>query len=63
MNLVLIGATGYVGGFVLKEALDRGHTITAVSRHIEKLIPHPNQKAANCDIFNEDELAAIISGA
>ena len=37
MKIVLIGATGYVGSAILKEALDRGHHVTAVARHPEKL--------------------------
>ncbi|MBX9402182.1 NAD(P)-dependent oxidoreductase [Lysobacter sp. BMK333-48F3] len=32
MNLVLIGATGYVGRALLEEALQRGHQVTAVAR-------------------------------
>src|SRR5467141_4197222 len=37
MNVVLLGATGFVGSALLKEALDRGHVVTAIVRHLEKL--------------------------
>src|SRR5438067_2723128 len=30
VNIALLGATGFVGSALLKEALDRGHTVTAV---------------------------------
>ena len=36
-NLVLIGASGFVGSAILKEALDRGHKVTALVRHPEKI--------------------------
>jgi putative NADH-flavin reductase len=37
MKVALLGARGYVGSALLKEALDRGHTVTAIVRHPEKL--------------------------
>ena len=37
MKIALIGATGFVGSAILKEALNRGHQIKAVLRHPEKL--------------------------
>lgn len=36
-DIVLIGASGFVGSAILKEALDRGHKVTAVVRHPEKI--------------------------
>ena len=32
MKVVLLGATGFVGSALLKEALDRGHRVTAIVR-------------------------------
>ena len=37
MKIVLLGATGFVGSALLKEALDRGHIVTAIARHPETL--------------------------
>ena len=37
MRIVLLDATGFVGSALLKEALDRGHIVTAIVRHPEKL--------------------------
>ena len=37
MKVVLLGATGFVGSALLKEALDRGHTVTAIVRDPENL--------------------------
>jgi putative NADH-flavin reductase len=33
LNIVVYGATGKVGSHVVREALDRGHRVTAVSRN------------------------------
>jgi len=37
MKLVLIGASGFVGTQLLKEALRRGHEVTAIVRHPDKI--------------------------
>ena len=37
MRIVLLGATGFVGSALLVEALHRGHKVTAIARHPEKL--------------------------
>ena len=37
MRIVLLGATGFVGSALLVEALHRGHKVTAIVRHPEKL--------------------------
>ena len=61
MKTAVIGATGFVGSALLKEALDRGHEVTAIVRHPEKLQPHPSHDAVisafnpgwgNPDIYN-----------
>jgi putative NADH-flavin reductase len=37
MKVAPLGATGFVGSALLKEALDRGHIVTAIVPHPEKL--------------------------
>ncbi len=53
MKIALIGATGYVGSAILREALDRGHEVTAIARHPEKLIPHLKLHPRKADIYND----------
>lgn len=37
LNLVVFGATGRTGKEVVKQALEKGHHVTAVVRTLEKL--------------------------
>lgn len=62
MKIALIGATGFVGSAILKEALDRGHEVTAIVRHPEKLTPHPKLHAARGDVYNIEEVARLVAG-
>lgn len=62
MKIALIGATGFVGGVVLKEALDRGHQVTAVVRHPEKLKSQKDLTIVQGDVTDSDELAEILKG-
>lgn len=62
MKLALIGATGFVGSALLEEALNRGHQITALVRHPEKLPQHPALQALKLDVQDSAALATAIAG-
>lgn len=63
MKIALIGATGFVGSAVLKEALDRGHEVTAIARNTEKIsTPKSNLKTAETDVREVEKLAGILEG-
>jgi uncharacterized protein len=57
MKIAIIGASGNIGSRVMKEALSRGHEVTAISRNSSK-ITEKNSKLQliSCDIFNTSEL-------
>lgn len=61
-NVVLIGATGFVGSAVLNELLSRGHKVTAVVRNAAKLPKNDNLTAVEEDVANVDALANIAKG-
>ena len=61
-NVVLIGATGFVGSAVLSELLSRGHKVTAVVRHAAKLPKNVNLTAVEEDVANVDAIADIAKG-
>src|SRR5438132_13205531 len=62
MKIALIGATGSVGSRVLKEALSRGHEVTALSRHPEEVEPRKGVTAVAADINDATRLASVLRG-
>jgi len=61
VHIVVYGATGKSGSRILAELVSRGHQVTAVARHLDKL--PPNVTAKQDDLTNVDEIASIIAGA
>lgn len=62
MKIALIGATGYVGAALLEEALNRGHQVTALVRHPEKLPQHANLSAQRADVHDVATLTEQLRG-
>ena len=62
MKVALLGATGFVGSALLKEALDRGHIVTAIVRHPEKLEKREGLTAKAGDVYDTTSLAKLIQG-
>jgi putative NADH-flavin reductase len=62
MDIVLIGASGFVGGGILKETLARGHCVRAIVGRPERLPVHANLSAAKVDIFDQTALAKELTG-
>ncbi|MBU3055430.1 NAD(P)-dependent oxidoreductase [Pseudomonas indica] len=62
MKLALIGASGFVGSALLQEALERGHQVTAIVQHPEKLPSHPNLTALKADAYQPDAVATAVAG-
>lgn len=61
-KIALIGATGFVGAAILKEAQSRGHSVTALVRNTDKVAKLDNVTAVKTDVFNTDALAKHITG-
>lgn len=63
MKIALIGATGFVGSALLKELTDRGHEVTAIARHPEKLaVKGPLVHPVAADIGDVQQLAGLLKG-
>ena len=62
MRIVLLGATGFVGSALLVEALHRGHKVTAIVRHPEKLEKRDGLTASVGNVYDTDSLASLIVG-
>jgi uncharacterized protein len=61
VKIAVIGATGYVGAPISREALARGHDVTAISRS-GALPDHIRAQARSVDIFDSDVLARALQG-
>lgn len=61
MKVILYGASGRSGSRILKELQSRGHDVTAVVRHPEKL--PTGTKSISDDLGRADRIAEIIAGS
>lgn len=62
MHIALIGASGFIGSALRKEALSRGHQVTALVSHPEKLAAEPNLTVAGIDVLDQGKLTAQLRG-
>ena len=62
MKIALIGASGFVGSAIVKEALDRGHDVTAIMRNPDKMPSHPKLRPVKGDIYSADDVARLVAG-
>lgn len=62
-NVVLIGASGFVGTAILNELLNRGHKVTAIVRDPTKVTAsNPNLKVVQADVTDTDVLIEASKG-
>ena len=62
MKVALIGATGMIGSRLLAELNRRGHEVTAIVRHPEKVPASPKVTAKKGDVHDEKGLAELLKG-
>lgn len=62
-NVVLIGASGFVGNAILNELLSRGHKVTAVVRKPEKInVSNSNLGIVKADVADTNAMVGICKG-
>lgn len=61
-NVLLIGATGFVGSAILNELVNRGHKVTAVVRNAQKLASMADVEAVEADVADVDAIAKLAEG-
>lgn len=61
MSIVIFGASGNIGSHIRKEALSRGHNVTAVTRSSD-LDPVDGLTSVKADIVDVDDVARIVAG-
>ena len=63
-KIVLIGASGFIGSAILKEALERGHEVKAVVRRPERIKEqHKNLIVLKQDVSYIENVIEVSSGA
>jgi uncharacterized protein len=62
MKILLIGASGIIGSRILNEAVNRGHTVTAVARHVEGLHGSDRVHVVQADATDTQRLTALAAG-
>jgi putative NADH-flavin reductase len=63
MKLAVIGASGFVGSQLLKEALRRGYMVTAFVRNLENItLQHTNLIVKKVNVLKENELLSFLVG-
>ena len=63
LDIVIYGATGEVGSHVVREALDRGHRVFAVSRNPASVeMQHANLTAVKGDLLDRASVAETVTG-
>jgi putative NADH-flavin reductase len=63
MKLALFGASGTLGQRILREALSRGHTVSAIVRDPSRITEQSsNLRAASGNVLDPDAVAAAVAG-
>lgn len=63
-KVVLIGASGFVGSTILKEALNRDLKVTAVVRNPDRIkTVHENLKVVKADVSELEQVCEVCKGA
>jgi hypothetical protein len=65
MNLTVLGASGATGLQVTRQALERGHTVTAVARTPAKVTVPDSDRLTRiaADVLDHDAIAAALAGS
>jgi uncharacterized protein YbjT (DUF2867 family) len=63
VRVLIVGSTGGTGRELVRQALERGHQVTALARRPEKLgMQHENLKVVSGDVLDPASVAAAAAG-
>lgn len=62
MKIAVIGASGNAGSRITAELAHRGHAVTAIARHPEKITRGANVAPARGDVMDQAGLARLLTG-
>jgi putative NADH-flavin reductase/pimeloyl-ACP methyl ester carboxylesterase len=61
LRIAVIGASGHLGGAVAREALSRGHDVTAIARHASGLVDLQGARATEADALDVDAISEVLA--
>ncbi|HEX4113613.1 MAG TPA: NAD(P)-dependent oxidoreductase [Stellaceae bacterium] len=62
MKIAIVGGTGNIGTRLTKEAVSRGHSVTAIARNPDKAHQDAKVSARKGDVTKPDALAPLLAG-
>jgi putative NADH-flavin reductase len=62
VRIAVIGATGWLGGAIAREAVSRGHEVTAIGRDADRLAELEGVTAVRADATDPETIAEAIAG-
>lgn len=62
MRVIVFGATGKTGGHVLRNALERGHEVTAFGRSVDRIEAEPGLGVFRGDVFDSAAVTEAVAG-
>jgi uncharacterized protein len=62
MKIAVIGASGNAGSRITTELARRGHSVTAIARHPEKIAAQANVTPTKGDVMDQAGLARLLAG-
>jgi putative NADH-flavin reductase/pimeloyl-ACP methyl ester carboxylesterase len=62
MKVAVIGASGHLGGAVAREALARGHEVTAIARDADRLRDLGGARATAANVLDVDVMTDVLAG-
>ena len=62
MKIAVIGASGNAGSRITAELARRGHSVTAIARHPEKIAAEAKVTATKGDLMDQAALTGLLAG-
>jgi putative NADH-flavin reductase len=62
MKIAVVGASGNAGSRITAELARRGHSVTAIARHPEKIAAQANVAPTEGDVMDQAGLARLLAG-
>jgi putative NADH-flavin reductase len=63
VKVTVIGASGWLGGTIAREAIERGHDVTAVGRNAERLSSIEGARQVVADLDDDRSLVEAVAGS